>query len=243
MTISAKGLNDNISKVSEAITEYIIVPSTMFGISGFVFDGDGETQVTHTTAITDNVIEDNSVIHDHIATKPVKLKMVRYMGELALKKETPLQALAGKIVPVLAPVVAFAPKMVSVTKNVTDIVNKTKPMNLDALSTADDLYSLFKNLNPRASNKQKAYIYFKALAEKGIPVSVQTPFQYFQNMVIETITATETEDNEEVSNFSLEMKQLRYASVTTTGFDENKFQEEMCLHLQTDAFERGSECS
>jgi len=224
MTISAKGLTDNISKVSDAITEYIITPSTMFGISGFVFDGEGETSVTHTSSITDNVIEDNSVIHDHIATKPVKIKLVRYMGELSLKNETPLQALAGKVVPVLAPVVAFAPQMVSVTKNVTGVINGSTPMNMDALGGADDLYALFKNLNPMASSKQKAYIYFKALAEKGIPVSIQTPFQYFQNMAIETITATETEDNEEVSNFTLDMKQLRYASVTTTGFDESSFQ-------------------
>ncbi len=223
MTISPKGLTDNISKVGNAITEYIITPTTMFGISGFVFDGDGETQVTHSSVITDNVIEDNSVIHDHIATKPIKLKMVRYMGELALKEENILQSIAGTIVPVLAPVAAFAPEMVSVTKNVTSVINGSKPMNMDALSTADDMYALFKNLNPFASSKQQAYIYFKALAEKGIPVSVQTPFQYFQNMVIETITATETEDNEEVSNFTLEMKQLRYASVTTTGFDEESF--------------------
>lgn len=223
MTISSVGLTDAISEVAEILTEYVIVPTTFFGISGFIFDGLGETAVTHTSDITDNVIEDNSVLNDHIATKPLKIKLVRYIGELSLKDQTPLQKLAGDIVPKLAPVISFAPQMVDATKNITSLINGNAPQNVTALSSADNLYALFKNLNPFASKKQQAYIYFKALAEKGITFSVQTPFQYYRNMAIETIVATETEDNEEVSNFTLELKQLRFASVSKTAYDPNSY--------------------
>lgn len=210
-----------ISKVTRSLGRYIVAPTALFGISGFIFDIDGETKTTLQNSITDNFIEDNSVLNDHVAAMPESITLTKYVGELVdVPEDNSAKAKIGNLVTKLAPLAAALPAITSATS----IIQGGLTGGAGALNNADNLYALFQNLNPFATKQQRAYIYFKAMAEQRIPLSIQTPFGYYRNMMIETLIATQKEDSEDISEFSLTLKQLRFATIATVGFDKTKFQ-------------------
>ena len=224
-TTSTEGLSEtNVQKLTDSLAQYIVRPSSLFGISGFIFDVEGETRIQHTSNITDNYVESNAAVQDHVAVAPTKLNLTRYVGELVDTIEDDPRSEIAQLVAKLAPIVAFAPQLTQAASFVKGAINGETSFNEQTLSEADNLYALFQNLNPNASKKQRAYLYFKALQEKSIPISVQTPFSYFQNMAIESLIATEDEDTRDIATFSLVLKELRFASIETVNFDPKKFQ-------------------
>lgn len=216
---------DAVTKITSSLSSYIVRASGLFGISGFIFDIDGDSKITLQNNITDNFIEDNSVLNDHIATLPQSVTLTRYVGELVNRTgEDEAKTQAAALATNLAPIAAFLPVLVSSGKNAISDLADGNPVDTEALSSVDNLYSLFQNLNPSATAQQKAYIYFKALSDERVLVSLQTPFGYYRNMAIETIIATQGEDSQDISEFQITLKQVRFASITTVPFNPDKFQ-------------------
>ena len=58
-------------------------------------------------------------------------------------------------------------------------------------------------------------MYFKVFWEKKILFSVQTPFEFLQNMAIESIIARQDETTRYISDFTITLKQMRFATLGT----------------------------
>lgn len=223
-TSGLETVENSVTQVSDVLNKYVVKPSTYFGISGFVFEGDGETSVEQRSEITDNVIENNSTVQDNIAVKPLRVTMQRYVGELAFMQNDNIEEVLGNVLTTLTPIVALAPSMVSSVGDIQKDVTSDAVMDSNLLADTDNLWGLFKNMNPMASRKQKTFLYFQALSEQGATFSIDTPFQYFTDMAIESITARESALSKDIASFSITMKKINYAYTTTSTVGADQMQ-------------------
>ena len=221
----ASGEENSLEKITASLKKYILTPVGLFGISGFVFDIDGDSVSTFQNNITDNHVEDNSVVNDHVAKMPEKITLTKYVGELVHRhSESSAKTKVGGVLKKLTPIIAALPAITSASSAIKNRISGGGALKVEDLDQADNLYGIFQNLNPWASNQQKAYIFLKALSEQGVLMSLQTPFGYYRKMAIETLVATQKEDSNDISTFTITLKQMRFASITTTEFDKEKYQ-------------------
>jgi hypothetical protein len=208
--------------ISSNLNNYIVRPLNAFGVGGFVFDIEGETSVNLTTEITDHFIEDGSTIQDHIAVKPKKVTLKSYVGEVVDRQDDNTQTAVQKAVQKLTVINSFLPVL---TQSAQQALNYKKaiedsPLNLSSITSAfssktinrvSDYWAFVKNMVGNTSKQQQAYMYFKALMEEKIIVSIQTPFEFMSKMAIESIVAIQQEGTKYVSDFSITLKEIRTA--------------------------------
>lgn len=204
--------------LTNALNNYIVRPSNAFGLGGFVFDIEGETTINLRTEITDHYLEDNTTVQDHIAVKPKKVTLKSYVGELVYRPEGNETTFVEKAVRKLTVLNSFLPELTSASQAIKDLRSKDVRSVIDnvgsnitsqTINKAVDYYSLARNILNTDNKQQQAYMYFKALMEQKIIVSLQTPFEYVSNMAIESITAYQGEDSKFISDFTITLKEIR----------------------------------
>ncbi len=235
-------VNGAINAINQSLGKYIVSPLNAFGIGGFTFDVEGESTVNIQTEITDHYIEDNSAIQDHIAVKPKKITLKNYVGELVYRLDgdtnTPAQKLTQKLtvlnsyLPVLAAGAKQANNIFQAAKKAQSVFSTTKGLTdfvsnnfASAQSGTVNIWNLIKNVTPPTSRQQQAYMFFKALAEQKVLVSVQTPFEFMSNMAIESIVGIQGEESRYISNFAITLKEIRTVSTLDVPFDPAKYSE------------------
>ena len=214
---------DNINLLNTTLSQYVVQPLQSFGIAGFVFDIDGDARVELNNDITDHYLEDNSAIQDHIAVKPKKITLKNYIGELVYQQSVSQNSLLTQPVQKLTELVAFVPALTAQASQAFDLIGQQQSLSsvtgslfASDANAAANIYGLVKNLLSAQSNKQQAaYQYFKAMRDAKMMFSIQTPFEFMNNMAIENITAFQQEDSIYVSSFSITMKEIRTASTKT----------------------------
>lgn len=69
------------------------------------------------------------------------------------------------------------------------------------------------------TKQEQAFQYFSKLWESKVLVSVQTPFEFFNNMAIESVVAIQREDSQHISDFSITLKQIKKAKVKIVAYN------------------------
>jgi hypothetical protein len=217
----------DLSKISSAITQYVVRPLNAFGLGGFIFDIEGDTSISLISEITDHYTENNVAVQDHIAVAPLRIQLRHYVGELVHlpnggggKKKT------QKLVQKLTVISSYLPSIATSAQQAVDLFNgklTTDSIYPTLTNKLLDLWTLTKNLHQTKGKQQQAYAYLKSLQQQKILVSVQTPFEFIPNMAIESIVATQDENNSFVSSFEITLKQMRFASTITKAYDKSLF--------------------
>lgn len=229
-----KATSIDLSLIKDSFSKYIVSPLNAFGLGGFVFDIEGDTTINLNAEITDHYIENNNAIQDHIAIKPQKISLHNYVGEVVYRLDnstnTPVQKLTQKLtilneyVPILSAAATQTKSLLESKDIIGTLTNSFNKTNIQStISSAASLWENIKNLTPTNSKQQKAYMFFKALFEQKILVSLQTPFEFISNLAIESITAMQTEDTKYISDFSITLKKIRTVSSATVAFNPNDF--------------------
>lgn len=209
----------NIDVFRDRLTNYVVTPLNAFGIGGFVFDTEGESTVNLTAEITDHFVEDGATISDHIAIKPKKIILKNYVGELVYRQDDTTETDIQKAVQKLTTVSNFLPEVTDMAQQVLEMRREGR-LTLDTIENfnvsktinrVSDFWALAKNIVSGSSRQQEAYMYFKAMWEQKLLVSVQTPFEFMNSMAIESVTAVQQEGSKYVSDFSITLKQIRTA--------------------------------
>ncbi|TDE17719.1 phage baseplate protein [Dyadobacter psychrotolerans] len=216
----------NISGFVDSFSKYIVRPINAFGLGGFVFDIANDTTVLLTNEITDHYTEDNSTIQDHIAVKPKRVTLSTFVGELVHRTDGNTDTVLQNVTQKLTILSDYLPKLsagATQLKSVFEGKNKLDTLTGIGVNNIVDLWATVKNLTPPTQRQQQAYMYFKALAEQKIIVSLQTPFEYMANMAIESVTAVQSGDSEWISEFTITLKEIRYAKTKTVAFDRSKY--------------------
>lgn len=192
-----------------------------FSISGFIFDYAGEVGSELSADITDHYTEDNAAVQDHVALAPVKVVMRGLIGELRVGPGQAglnglLNSLQNSLTSINSYIGGKTPQAITkASKAISKVQNVTTQVS-SAVSKERSLYHFFKDGVQSNSRQVGAYIYLKGLWHKRIPVTIETPHQIYENMLIESLKVTQTEDTKYESEFSITLKEIRKAVVVRT---------------------------
>jgi len=195
---------NTFNSIKDGFSKYLVAPIAQFGLGGFVFDVEGQTNIDLSADITDHYTENNTTIQDHIAIRPKRIRLDTYVGELVFRNDNSSNASTQTLSRKLTVLNSYLPVLSSGAQQLKSVFDAGRE-NLTfakALDTGLNIYSLAKNVLPPTSKQQQAYQYFKALMEQKVLLSVQTPFEFCTNMAIDAIFATQEEDSRFISNFS-----------------------------------------
>lgn len=212
-----------LSLFSDGLKQYVVAPVNAFGLGGFVFDVEGDSTLNLSTEITDHYLEDNSSVQDHISIRPKRVILRRYVGELVYEPEQGLASTVQSMVQKLTALSSFLPTLSKGAEQIFSLKSQDITFNKlrDSVSSLTvnqltDYWAFGKNLlGGQSSRQQQAYMYLKSLMEQRILVSLQTPFEFVNNMAIESITAVQPEGSKYISDFTIVLKQIRFAQLIT----------------------------
>lgn len=204
--------------IEQIITQAVVRPTGnpgLTGISGFLFDIVGSEDVSIDSDITDHYVEENYAIQDHIALRPERFTVKGYAGEIYDRFSDGVKV-AMTVLDKLAILSTMAPEfaaqaeqlyssLVSGSLNVSQIIN-----------TGTSLYDIFVQAITTSTRQQAAFNYFYALWKSRTLCTVETPWNVFTDMAIESIRGHQGEDSKYISDFSVTFKKIRKAEVAVS---------------------------
>lgn len=229
-TIPGQGVNDqsNPNSYIDAKSGAIVAVAGQEGISGWIFDIPTGESISLSSDITDHYTENGSFISDHIVNKPIEITLSGLIGEL--KYEFPQSGIEQNISEVtnaLGIVPAYlGPLTPGATQKVTGLLQTASyaVSQFEALKKrVENLKSLADGADATETLQQKAFAEIRAMRDSKQIVSVQTPWAFFPSMAIQSITARQDEGSTDITDFSVTLKELRFADVQVTEFDENEY--------------------
>lgn len=215
----------------------LVAPKSSKGIGGFEFDIPESEQITLSSEITDNVVESGSFISDHVINKPVRIVLSGFVGELVDAPPTgvdgSIQALRGTVdgagsfvgsLPFVGEYLGdYADGMVQAINGAIDVVEEAVGKINEIINTVDNVVGLFVGGEPKPSRQAQAFIDLKALWDSKQIITVHTPWQYFEDMIIESISFNQSSESNKISDISVTVKEVRFAEVEKVAFDDNLF--------------------
>jgi hypothetical protein len=218
-----------LQKIKNSLDKYIVRPFNQFGFGGFVFDIEEDASITLSNDITDHFTEDNTTIQDQIAIKPKRVVLKNFIGELTDIVQGEFQAQAQRVIQKLTILSALLPAITASTEQSMDAIDgakRTENFGIDSIADASggflNLFALTKNLLPPVTKQEQTYLYLKALRDQKILVGLQTPFEFMPNMAIETIVAKQDGTTRFVSDFTITLKEIRFAQVQTRALTQSE---------------------
>ena len=187
------------------------------GIAGFLFDIPENETVIHTAQITDNWVETNYSIQDHVAFEPVKITLTGKVAELVYAKSAAAKYIA-QVIGRLGPLGVLQP---GVSQKAAQYISEAERLfnaAESAVSEIGDLYNAVSGGKPKLNKQQQAFSTFETFFFGRARLTVQTPWKTYQNMIIETWSADQASETTTETSFTVTFKQLRIiASETNTG--------------------------
>lgn len=225
----AQNTNQSISDArnyADDRVDAILQPKTAQGINGFLFDIPREENIELNSDVTDHFTEDNSFINDHVVNRPIEVTLTGFHGELLFERPSGIAGAAQQLQNRLETVEAYlgerTPGFIQQTQ---DVVNQTQNAITTINQTIDrvqNVVGLFEGAVSLEETRQgQAYAQLNTLRENKIPVTLQTPWTYFDNMIITNISFIQPENSADISEISVTLKEFRVAEVRTRDFSDN----------------------
>lgn len=196
--------------------------STAPDLKPLVFDYMGEDTVTLASDITDHYVEDNTSVSDHIAVKPEVVTVSGFIAELndiVPEDLEPLKTAATK----LTVINAYTPALSATAILAYNQATFAYQIAVNAANAAVQSWSTVKNqvaggaaADPQAPVQTKQQIIYAQLQgywRKKTLFRVQTPWQIFDNMAIQSLRAIQDADTRMISNFEITFKKIYFVNV------------------------------
>lgn len=237
--LSNLNLQDGNNYLNTLANKYIVKPKTASGIGGFVFQYEGETTVQSQADITDHFLESNDPVQDHIAIKPFRVVLRGFTAELAQAAPAgvvgALSIIQNKLTAVPAYLGKYTPgALLAIQRAVTTAQNTVNQINL-GLAKVQNIVGFLPGAAPQKSKQQKAFAQLVALQTSRQVFTVETPYRYFDSMVIESLTFIQPEETKDWSDISVTLKQMRFVQVQTVSTNDNTFGGRAALQRQDTA--------
>ena len=213
---------------------YVVAPQNIES-EVYLFDTRGEEEATIESDITDNWIETNTTMQDHIGLKPMIITLSGYVGELTNKLPKELENLQkAKVSSKLSALSPFVPELTTQTQYILNRTQELYGIYEKANKTVSRIEEKLRGIDvPQGVNNQQAvFDKFYQLWEKRSLVTVYTPFGVFDNMAIMSLHARQDEETAYISEFRVSFKKIRIAGLMTTYTDEKKQREDTAMQLR-----------
>ncbi len=182
--------------------------------------------------ITDNYIENNTAIQDHIAISPLTVTLRGYVGEVEFRPPVSFSnflvtgkydeyASTDKYDPVIAeklsPLSALLPPVDNVTKMAKNAAQYVETSFNRYKRIYKQLNSLGKKGQKQATESVQQYTAqrLKEMWENRTLVEVISPYGFYENMAIQSISFIQGNTTTQ-SELSVTLKQINYATTRTT---------------------------
>ncbi len=204
----------------------ILRPKSTSGISGFVFDIPLRENIELSADVSEHYTESGSFINDHVVLKPVRIMLQGLIGELAALTgigTNELSELNNRLETVEAYLGDFTPGMVQILQNaITDTDQALNALN-EQIKRAENIIGLFEGESPDQTRQQQYFQQIEALWKAKTLVTVQTPWKYYDSMIIDGISMIQNEDTDEITDISVTMREMRFAELVFTNFKNTLF--------------------
>jgi hypothetical protein len=210
--LKLNSLTNLVDLASTAGEMFLVAPEKLQN-EVYIFDTRGDEEVTLESEITDNWVEDNSTMQDHIGLKPMTITLSGYVGELKTTPRTKEQAVyepASSITQALTPLL---PKLTTQSQYIFNRAQEAYDIYNKANKTVDRIENTLKQIPvpEEASKQQQAFGRFYEMWATRQLSTVYTPFGAYNSMAIEKVSAKQSEDGVYISEFSVTFKQVRIA--------------------------------
>lgn len=186
------------------------------GIAGFLFDVVEDDNSDLESDITDYFIEDNSSIQDHIALRPETVTISGKVAELV--KATIQNRPVAKVANPLPLVAGLVPQLTPQAENNEAAVQAQTVQEKAAITDTQSLWGYYNSRSPQQPNQTKQsyiYGYFYQLWKGRQLFTIETPWGFFTNMAIQSMSATQGAETRVVSSFTITFKKIRVARSIT----------------------------
>lgn len=208
---------DVIKSLSSLEQQAIIRPKNPPpGIAGFLFDIALNDRIELNSTTSDHFIENNTTVTDQVALSPEMITLRGMVAELATVPAS-LKPLAPNrdILPILED---FTPEL-SPEALENQLTEETEIADAKTSITAQS--SLFSYYNaqsaqqPNQTKQTKAFLFLYQLWKSRIPFTVETPWGFMTDVVIQNLTNEQTEDTKGQSETRITLKKLRFVQELT----------------------------
>lgn len=226
-----KLLNNPAAQPFNSLTNLVDLASTaghMFVVAPediksevYLFDTRGEEEANLESDITDNWVEDNTTMQDHIGLKPITITLSGYVGELTNKLPKVFPEEFNNIPEQLSGISAFMPQLTSQTQYILNRAEEVYGVYEKANRTVSRIEDKLKGVEvPKDVTNQQAVFnkFYQNWQSRGL-YTVYTPFGVFDSMAILSLNARQDEDTTYISEFRVTFKQIRIAGKVWTYND------------------------
>lgn len=222
-----RGISDARTFANDRV-DALLAPKTAEGIGGFLFDIPREDSIDLPTDVTDHFTENNSFINDHVVNQPIRLRLSGFQGELIFERPSGIAGAAQQIQNRLETVEAYlGERTPGAVQRAQEIVGQAQSVIATINQTLDRVQNVIGLIDgqegPELTRQQRAYNQLVAFRSAKTPVTVQTPWAYFDNMIITSIAFVQAEDSQDYSDITVSLKEFRVAQTQTVSFDEDLF--------------------
>ena len=213
------GWKDSIS--AENIIDYIFEPEDK-QLTSLKLQIVGNETISMASDITDNYVENNVALQDHISIKPMIYTIEGEVGELVWYSRAGSNDIFGTVVNKLQPVVAFAPALSKKASKVQDKALKVLSVVDSIDNYATRLWNMFDKYEQNSEQK-KIYKYLLGLWKDRTPLCIKTPWSKLSNFVIQNIEVGQSDRSREKSRIKISFKEFKTVKRKNATFNANKF--------------------
>lgn len=204
----------------------LLRPKSVKGIAGFLFDIPDNDTISLDWDITDHYTESNSFLNDHKVKKPIIITLSGFVGELVFRApqgvEGAIQAISNRLETVEAYLGDATPGAVQEAQRVVQQAQSAISAINQTLDKAQNIIGFFDGEGPEETFQQKAFQVLNSLGDEVI-LEVQTPWQFFDDMTIQSVSFTQDGTTNQITDISVTLKQIRISETKTEDFDQNQF--------------------
>jgi hypothetical protein len=199
--------NLTASIVQQAVVSPLGNPYTI-GISGLIFDIVDVVDMQIESESTDNVVEQNFTVQDHVVQKPIIITMKGYAAEqVSVFNPNSLSAIFSQVAG-LVPLVGLAPTFNTQDSQFYSTLLQTAQLAQNAVNSLQSLYQLFTQSGTTVTRQQSVFGFLINLRNTNTLCTVETPWAIFYNMIIQSIRPLQSGETVFVSEFIVTFKQI-----------------------------------
>ncbi len=190
------------------------ITAQLTGEPAFLFDYEGEQSVDMDCDITDHVSERNDSLEDQIALKPERFHTKGFIGEL--NDIAPIGSAFTKTAQSKLVLLGALMPEFSVTALVAFNAAAQAAATAVAVARASVNAAARAGLGSGLKTKQQAaYERFKGYRKARRLFTVQSPWEVFQDMAIESFRVFQDDTTEDISSFEITFKQMSFSKTAT----------------------------
>lgn len=182
------------------------------GIAGFLLDVVDDDGSELESDITDNYTEDNTAIQDHIALRPEVVTVTGSVAELVMAN--PLAKSPSEVVNPLPLIPGLQPPLAPGAEATQKAKEAERLSVQTTVAASESLYGYYLDNLPQQPNQTKqslVYGYLYQLWRGRQRFSVETPWGFFTNMAILSLSAKQGASSRSITDFSITFKKIRVA--------------------------------